>query len=213
MATRRVRRREKRTATYVFIVIAGVIVGLIGGVALTISTTKTYLSSSTLFLSVPAHSAGELEDGSIFAQARVQSYIEVATSPEVLNAVIRTTGVSMSESALASEVTATAPPSKVLLMLSVQDSSASRAQTLCRALSAQVISAVDNLEAGGAGKSPVKLLVVSQAVLPTSPTAPQPVLYIGIAGLLGLVLGAVVAAALSRSSGRRDSVDAPVTES
>ena len=195
------------------------VLGLIAGVALTISTTKTYLSSSTLFLSVPSHSAAELEDGSIFAQARVQSYIEVATSPEVLNAVIRRTGVSMSESALDSEVTATAPPSKVLLMLSVQDSSATRARTLCRALSKQVISAVDTLEAGSAGKSPVKLLVVSQAVLPTSPASPKPVLYIGVAGLLGLVVGAVVAAALSRSSGRRDAlngangVDAPGSES
>lgn len=213
MAEHGQQRPERRVGRNAVIVALGVLLGVVVGVILTVTTTTTHVASSTLFVAVPAQTAGELNDGNVFAEARVQSYADVATSPDILNAVIHKTGVSMSEHTLASEVTATAPPNKVLLVLDVQDPSAKRAYRLCSALSAQVISAVNTLESDGKGKSPIRLSVVRPAQVPTSAAAPRPALYIGVAALLGLVGGVVVALALGRGSRRRDAVDVPTADS
>jgi capsular polysaccharide biosynthesis protein len=213
MVVHAARRRPRRAVRYTIIVVLGLLLGVIVGIALTVFTTKSYVANSTLFVTVPAQTANELNDGNVFAEARVQSYADIATSPAILNAVIRTTNVAISESTLASEVTATAPPNKVLLMLSVQDASAERALTLCRGLSSQVIASVHQLESDGQGKSSIRLSVVRAAELPTSPSAPRPALYIGASALLGLVIGAVVALTLGQFAGRRDEVDLPNAES
>jgi capsular exopolysaccharide synthesis family protein len=150
-----------------------------------------------------AATLGDTYEGGLFVQQRVASYTRILSSAVVVQRVIELLRLADSVQHLQSEISATVPAGTVLIDVTVEDRSATRAQAIGDTLDAQFSSYVGGLETQQAdGQPPVKISVVSPARLQTSPVAPQKTLDIGLGVMLGLVLGIVGAVMLDSLDGR-----------
>lgn len=167
------------------------IVCLAVGIGLVLATPKKYQATAQVFVSTAtASDPQQLAQGNTFAEARVQSYTDVATSPSVTSQVIKDLGLSMTNAQLAGEVSADAPVNKVLINLHVTDRSPGRAATVANDLARVFSSVVQELEqTNPATASPIKLTVTQPANVPTGPVSPRVTLDMALAAVMGLVLG------------------------
>lgn len=150
--------------------------------------TPEYESRTTLFVSATptAGGANDLLQGNNFTQARVRSYVDVATTAAVLDPVIDDLRLDDTVGALAARVSSSSPLDTVLIEVRVLDESPEKAAVLADAVSASLVTVVTDLESPSNGApSSVKLSVVEGAQVVIAPVSPQPV----INALLGLVLG------------------------
>lgn len=156
--------------------------------------TPQYASTAQLFISTPgSDQIGEYQGG-LFSQARVSSYAEIVTGKAIAQRVVDELGLHESATALSGQVSSHVVPSTVLLDVTVTDASPSRARTLAEAFASQLRSAIAQLETPpGKAVSPVKATLVDPAPLPTQPVSPRAARDIGLAAVLGLLLGLGVA--------------------
>lgn len=168
-----------------------------GGVVLTVLTPKEYSSTAQLFVSTAGSddtTASQLAQGNTFTQARVQSYVSVADSPRVTDVVADKVaadsglGFTITSKQLKGEISADAPSGKVLINIHVTNRSPQRAQVLANAVADQFVYVVSDLEKTGS-ESLVKLTKTQDAQIPATPVTPKPLLNIGLAVLVGLILG------------------------
>ncbi|PJI94725.1 polysaccharide biosynthesis tyrosine autokinase [Luteimicrobium subarcticum] len=177
---------RKRWLTVVVCTLAG------GLLAFTLAAFQTpmYTASTQLYVSVQGDSsAGALVQGANYSQQQVTSYVQLVSSPKVLAPVIDDLGLDMSAAALADHVSATSPKSTSLIVVQVEDPSASTAALVANATAEQLreeISALETPTDGGASK--VKVTVVREADPPMSPSSPN----IRVDATLGVLLGLVV---------------------
>lgn len=172
------------------IVVALVLSGLIASGMMSLFTPPTYTARAQLFVSTQSSgTVAELQQGNSFSQARVQSYVKTATTPEVLQPAIEMLGIDAVPAELSPKISASADANTVLISISAQDESPIHAAALAQAVAVSLISAVDRLETPTqGGSSPVKLSVVTPAVAPSAPSAPNMKLNL----LSGLAIGAVL---------------------
>jgi len=193
-----------------------VVVGL--AAVFTVRATKEYQSSAQLFISTStSQSSSDIYQGSLASTQRVASYADLLTGNELAQRVIDTTDLDLTPSQLAAKVEAEAVPETVLLNISVTDPSPERAQKLTAAYSAELSELVAELETPPGATVPLlKATVVDSADLPTSPVSPQPVRNLGLAIVLGLLLGfglAVLREVLDTSMKTADDVTAAANTS
>lgn len=173
------------------------LIGVLGSSAASLLVRPTYVSDTKLFVAMQnSGSVSELQQGNIFTQARVQSYVKTVTTPTVLQPAIDTLGLELTPGALAQSVVANSDANTVLINISVANESPVRAAALAQAIADSLVKAVDELEkpfSGGA--SPVRLSVISPASVPSTPSSPNTRLYLGI-GLFAGVAGGIGLAAL-----------------
>lgn len=171
--------------------------GLVGGYAWSSQIPPTYRATAGVYVTVPqTASVGELVQGSNYAQARIESYAQLATKPYVLEPVAEQLGVS--SRALAGSVSAAAPLNTVILEISAVDGDPERAAAIANAVSEQLSAAVAELENPGTEAAPhVDLTLVARATPPRHPIAPNTRLNAATALGVGLLLG--VGLALARS--------------
>ncbi len=101
--------------------------GLGAAVGFTATRTPIYESSSTIFVSTQAgSSATELQQGSSFAQARINTYVGLVSTPIVLEPVISRLGLSTTPQDLAKEVKASGALNSTLITISVSDPDAGK---------------------------------------------------------------------------------------
>lgn len=175
--------------------LAGLLVG--GGTSLLIK--PTYKAETQLFVAIQnSGTVQELQQGNTFSQARVQSYVKTVTTPAVVQPAIDALGLDVPASQLAEKITASTDLNTVLINITVEDESPVQAAAIAQAISTSLITTVDKLERPNDGApSPVGLSVVTPAVAPSAPFAPNTKLNL-LAGLLsGLILG--LGAAVLRS--------------
>jgi succinoglycan biosynthesis transport protein ExoP len=176
------------------VVVTFVVLGVAANVAVTSQMTPQYEATSQLFVSLTtSDSVSELAQSQLFSAHRVSSYPSLATSPLVLEPVIREVGLTETPAKLAERVTATVPTNTVLIDIKVLDESPERAAELAGAIStelAEVITELDRTSTGGG--SPVRVTQVRPAEVGEEPVSPIPLLNlaIGVFGGLGLGLGA-----------------------
>ncbi len=172
------------------LVAACVIVGTAAAAAYVLTSTKMYESSTQVFVaSASATDNSQLAQGNTFAEARVQSYTSIPSSPKVTVPVIAQLGLPMTPDQLAREISADAPTNKVLVNIHVRDKSAQQAARLANAVAAQFSTAVEELETTSPTGAPVKLTVIHPAKVPSSAASPQTRLDIGLGLVLGLIVG------------------------
>lgn len=191
-----------------------VVTTLLGlGVGLTVSLVQEpeYRAQSTVFVSTQGGgSIAELEQGSSFAQSRMNAYASLVTTPVVLDPAIAELRLDATATELSRQVQATV--SSFLLTISVTASDPQVAAETANAIAASLSSAVESLEAvdsaDGEPSSPVRLSPVRGALPPDSPSSPNTRLNLLVGGLVGAalgLLGAVVRSLLdSRLSRPRD---------
>ncbi len=174
-----------------------VLAGVTSGV-LTARMTPRYASSVSFYVSAQINTTDPAMayQGALLSQQAVQSYADLLTGPRLANSVIRYLGLPMTPSQLTAEVSARSIPQTVLLTATVTDTSARRAREIATAIGIRFVRLVSVLERPpGQKHATVRVTVVAPASLPSAPVSPNPVRNVGIAVLLGLLIGIAFAAA------------------
>lgn len=182
------------------LIVAAALAGILLGGAVSVLTKPTYSAQTQLFVAIQnSGSVQELQQGNTFSQARVQSYVKTISAPIVLQPVIDTLGLDLTAAQLAEKVTASTELNTVLINISVADSSPVQAAAIAQGVANSLVRTVDSLEKPKlGGNSPVSLSVITPAVAPASPTAPNSKQNIILGLLLGIVVG--LGAALLRTT-------------
>lgn len=168
------------------------LIGLCGGIAATAMTTPQYQATSQIFVS--AHSgtnATELNQGSTFTRARVQSYAEIISSPQLAAAVGRQLDLGTPAEQLAQRIDAVVKPNTVLIGITVTDVDPVRAANVANAAASEAGRLITDLERppGRDGAAAVHIVVSRTATTPDTPVSPRPYLNTGIGLFAGLTLG------------------------
>ncbi len=171
---------------------------LCGGaaVALSLSTTKEYASSVSLFVSASQSptDAGTVIAAEQLTQERVASYADLAGSTNIASAVVRKLGLSETARSLASRVSATVPTNTVVIDLTVTDPSKELVPRIANALGEQLAQTVAHLESPLSGQpSPIKASVAQSASIPGGPATPKTARNVVFGLIVGLALGAGLA--------------------
>jgi capsular exopolysaccharide synthesis family protein len=179
---------------------AGVLVGLLGAGLYSATAPRTYAATSASFFSLEyGNSAADLVQGSTYAQNQVASFALLATTPAVLQPVIRQFELPESPQAFAGRVQASAPVDTVMVEVTVTDSSPKRSAELADAVLASLSKLVEDLAPTNDQGSPtVRATTVAPADVPTGPASPDVVLALVLGLVAGLAAG--VAAAFARAA-------------
>jgi capsular exopolysaccharide synthesis family protein len=177
------------------VVVASALAGLLGAGAVTLLIQPTYESETKLFVALQnSATVTELQQGNVFTQARVQSYVKTVNTPAVLQPVVDSLGLEITPEMLSSQITATTDVNTVLISISVTDKSPIQAAAIAQAVGNSLIQAVDELERPSAGgSSPVKLSIVTPATAPAGPSSPNVRLNLILGFLAGIAAGIGVA--------------------
>jgi succinoglycan biosynthesis transport protein ExoP len=160
--------------------------------ALTLLSTPKYTATTRLFFAVQgSESVTDLAQGSTFAQRQMISYSEVATSPLVLDPVIRDLGLDTTSTALAGSLTAVVPSDTVILEVSAVNADPVRARDIANAVGSQLSEVATTLVPEREdGSEAVQATILAPAQLPATPSSPDVLRNLAVALALGLVLGA-----------------------
>ncbi len=197
------------------IALGGLALGAAASAAQLVLATPTYDATARLYVTVAASeqgSATDLVQGGNAAEQRVRSYVDIITTPRVLQSAIDQLGLQTSAQDLSRRVRAASPHDTVLLNVTVNDTSAERAAATANAISKSFTELVaDDLEHASAGSvSPVSIRTVQPAVVPQDRATPQTAktLFLGIGGGLALgVLGAMLRELLDTKIRSRSEVE------
>lgn len=133
-----------------------------------------------------------------FAQERVSSYRDLITSEALATRTAARLQLKESPRELARRVRATVNPDSVLIKVSVTHSSPATAVDLANAVTEDFVHMVDELEAPVAGRPPVTQVIVVKNAKAAVWVGPDRQKIVGFGLLGGLLLGGVLALALSR---------------
>ncbi|ANH38206.1 Tyrosine-protein kinase YwqD [Nocardioides dokdonensis FR1436] len=178
-------------------VVASTLIVVGAASAFTFTATPQYQSTARLFVSTygdGGSGSGDVSSayqGGLFSQQRVSSYaVLVGKSESLAQSVVEDLDLSLSASELRSKVSATVSPETVLIELSALDADPVQAQAIAQAYAMGLSDLVRKLETPAGADDPlIKASVEDDASLPSSPVTPQPVRNLGLAFVLGLLLG------------------------
>ncbi|MGW3742135.1 polysaccharide biosynthesis tyrosine autokinase [Streptomyces sp. NPDC005146] len=186
-------------------VVVCLVLAIGAALAATSFSTPVYEARTQLFVATrTGEDSAELNQGQTFSQARVQSYAAIVTTRQVTRPVVKELRLRTTPEELASRITAVAPLNTVLIDITVRDTKPERAARIANAVAQQFSAAVERLETPKRapdsersrnsrtrdGVSPVSLGVTQEAVAPTGPVSPRPLLNLAAGVLSGLLLGA-----------------------
>lgn len=173
------------------------LIGLLSAGAITILIKPSYEAETKLFVALQnSATVSELQQGNVFTQARVQSYVQTVNTPTVLQPVIDSLGLSITPQALSSRVVANSDINTVIISISVADESPVQAAAMAQAVGTSLVKVVDDLEKPSPGAdSPVRLSIITPATAPTAPSSPNVRLNL-VLGLFGGLLAGLALALL-----------------
>ncbi|MFC7263055.1 polysaccharide biosynthesis tyrosine autokinase [Streptomyces lutosisoli] len=186
-------------------VVVCLVLAIGAALAVTGLSTSVYEARTQLFVATrTSEDTAQMNQGQSFSQARVQSYAEIVTTRQVTAPVVRELGLPTTPEELASRITAVAPLNTVLIDITVKDTVPARAALIANAVAQRFSAVVERLETPKrtiqrSGKrhaddappvSPVSLGITQEAVAPTGPVSPRPLLNLAAGVLGGLLLGA-----------------------
>ncbi|MCC3302934.1 polysaccharide biosynthesis tyrosine autokinase [Arthrobacter sp. zg-Y895] len=177
------------------LIVSFALIGLITAAVVSVIMPKAYTANSSIFVSTQnVESSAELQQGSVFALARVQSYVDLVRKPQVLDPVIEKLNLDTTAPELAKNVKASTSRNTVLIEIEAVDSSPERAAEIANGVVSSLIVSVADLERPTNGlPSPVRLSSVDTAQAPVSPSSPKTSLNLLLGLLYGLAAGLVVA--------------------
>jgi capsular exopolysaccharide synthesis family protein len=176
-------------------VLACALIGTLGAGAASLLIRPSYTSETKLFVALQnSGSVAELQQGNIFTQARVQSYVETVSTPAVLQPVVDALGLDTTPEVLSGSITATSDVKTVLISISVVNPSPVQAASIAQAVADSLVNVVDDLERPSRGDvSPVKLSVVTPAIAANAPSSPNVRLNLVLGLLVGVTAGIAIA--------------------
>ncbi|WP_114424550.1 polysaccharide biosynthesis tyrosine autokinase [Nocardioides houyundeii] len=179
---------------------------------LTWQATPQYSSSTRLFISTSQSDESSAYTGNLFATQRVTSYADLVTSRQLALRVDDALGGELDPDTLRTQVSASVVPETVLLQITATDADPMLARDIAQAYAEELRSLVADLETPeGKQDALIKASIVDNAQESDIPVSPQPVRNLGLAAVLGLLLGlglAVVRELLDTSVTSSDDVNA-----
>ncbi|GAC84606.1 putative protein-tyrosine kinase [Gordonia paraffinivorans NBRC 108238] len=153
-----------------------------------------YVSSARLFVTAEGGtSVGESYQNNLFAEGRVNSYAQIATSEQVAIRASEALGGAISPGDLRSRTTALPVEDTVILDISVSGPSPQRAQSYAAAIAQQTVEVVQELETSRrGGVQAASAILYDEPGLPGSKGKPW-ILWTGVGAGAGLAVGVVVA--------------------
>lgn len=172
-------------------VLALTVAGLGGGLVHAWTAPVTYQATAGSFFSlVSGSSASDLVQGSTYAQNQVESFAQLARTPEVLQPVIDELDLPETPAQLADRIEVTVPTSTVIVQVSVTDGSAERSAVLANAVIAELSDVVEDIApVDEAGDPTVEATTVAPAEVPAAPVSPDVPLIVAVGVTLGLLAG------------------------
>ncbi|GAA0671078.1 hypothetical protein GCM10010193_24080 [Kitasatospora atroaurantiaca] len=170
------------------------VAGLGAGLAVTEVSTPQYEARSQIFVSTRATSdIAELNQGSAFSQARVQSYADIVSSARIVAPVINRLGLDMTPDQLAKRINAGVKPNTVLIDIAVTDTDAVRAAKIANTVADEAGVQIVSLETPPGQSAPVHIGTTRSASAPTAPLSPRPLLNAAAGLFAGLIAGVALA--------------------
>lgn len=173
-----------------------VITALAGALALGYSllSPRIYSTTAQNFVAIGGVSAEENQglvfSGSSFALQRVKSYVDIVSTPQVLEPVIDELSLDMSTQELAGMVRAANPPQTVLLNVTVTGRDPVEIARIANAVAVSFATQIEELETPqGSTRPPVKVTATKPATVPSTPVSPRTQVNLALGLLLGLGLG------------------------
>lgn len=168
-----------------------VLAGLLGAGVVTAQAEKQYRSSARLFVNIPrAGSVAEQVQGVQLTVQLLQSYAQIATSRSALDEVRQTVG----GAANGASVTATPQAETLLIDVTAEARDPDDAARIANVAAGVLIDRIADLERGKA--TPVTAQVIDNAVPAGGPFAPRTKVNVALGGILGLLVGVLLALAL-----------------
>lgn len=164
----------------------------------------TYTSTSRVFVTAPGPSSPRAAlDGGRSSLVRVESYVQLTTSEQVLRRVIVALDLPMTPEELKKDVLVLPTPGSALIDISVTSDTGEGARDIANSLAVNLIKLIPEIDLGADG--PVsEVTLVDEASVPDSPITPKLTDNL----LLGAGMGFVVSCVLVVASGVwRDSID------
>jgi capsular exopolysaccharide synthesis family protein len=184
------------------IICATTIIALLGAFAYSLTITSMYQASTRLFVATPSDGTNsETNDGGLFAERRVLSYVKLLTGEVLAQRTIDKLGLDMSAAELQSAIEATAPSDTVVIDVTVSDRSAERARDIANALSDEFVVMAAGLETPAFGAPPNARVIVQQRANTPGSSAPKTARNLAVAAVLGAIIGAAIAVVRGRTDG------------
>jgi capsular exopolysaccharide synthesis family protein len=175
-----------------WIAIAVITVLVTGAVAVwTFLQPKIYTAQAQTFVAIAGSGAdGDPFTGATYTLQRIQSYINIIDSPDVLEPVIKELGLDITVKDLSEDVSATNPIDTVIINVSASNGDPAKAAAIANAVSVQLGQIIQQLETTAAGDTvPVKATLTDPADPPISPSSPRTGINLVLGLLIGLALG------------------------
>lgn len=174
------------------------LLGIGVGIAATVVMTPKYEAQSKLYVSVRTDSqaSGDLLQGSNFARQNMATFVELATTENVLASVVEELNLATNSRQLAENMTVTAPSDSTLININVIDEDPERAAAIANEVGEQTRRLVEeDLEPpqGDDAPSPIQISMVEPAEAPTGAVSPRPQMNLALGLMLGLAVGVGVA--------------------
>ncbi|MTE23291.1 polysaccharide biosynthesis tyrosine autokinase [Microbacterium sp. ZXX196] len=171
-----------------------VVIALVGvGAAAVFSLTRTpmYEATSEVFVSSQAgDTIGEQAQGNTYTQQRVASYVQLATSPRVLDPVIADLGLTESATELAARTEVSSALETTIIRVTVSDADPQAAADASNSVTENLTEAITDVETLPDRSSvPVKVTQIQAATAPEAPVSPDVPLNLALGLLVGLALG------------------------
>ena len=173
-----------------WIVAVSVFAALAVSTLVTLQMPARYATAVTFFVTTPNRGVTDAYQGGLFSEQRVKSYVDLLGSDRLARAVIADQGLDLSPAQISERIHAQAVPDTVLLRVTVEDESRARSAQIAHGLATQFVRLVQSLETPPGSRNPsVKVEVVSGPDPAADPVSPRPVRNLGLAGVLGLLVG------------------------
>lgn len=174
------------------------LLGIGVGIAATVVMTPKYEAHSKLYVSVRTDSqaSGDLLQGSNFARQNMATFVELATTENVLASVAEELNLATNSRQLADNITVAAPSDSTLININVIDEDPERAAAIANEVGEQTRRLVEeDLEPpqGDDAPSPIQISMVEPAEAPTGAVSPRPQMNLALGLMLGLAVGVGVA--------------------
>lgn len=170
------------------ILLVTVLVALGAGWGITVITPKSYEAQAAVLVA-PAVStdAGSMAQAASFVANQVATYAALAETPAVLDPAIKSAGVHVASSQLASNVSSELVPETSIIKLTVDVQSAREAAQLANAIAGTLIAQIEEQTPPG-GAVRVTGSVVESPQAPTVPASPKLSYNLLVAGAIGLLV-------------------------
>ncbi len=162
---------------------------------LTLQATPQYSSSARLFVQTPSSDTGEAATGGQFAATRVLSYVDNVNKSRALAATVADNlGGELDPDALLGQVSASAVPQTVNILITVMDPDPVEARDIAQAYAEALKAQVAGFEApSDGGAAPIRVEVSSDAVINMNQVSPNVTRNLGLGIVLGILLGIGIA--------------------